>query len=275
MAQKSLAAHYPVGEAAALVKEILFRLKGWTPVDLALKANDEASPYLVGKVRDAVDKLLTDEPVQYIFGVARFYGMDFKVNPSVLIPRPETAELVDIIVKYYSDRRDLKVLDICTGSGAIAIALARNLPFSEVEGIDISSEAIATAKGNAVNLKAKVAFEVADALKLPRQDATYDLIVSNPPYIDERDKATVEPNVLLYEPHQALFVPHSDPLLFYRAISGYAASSLRVGGALYFEINPKFADDLRSLLQRDGWSEIEIIRDSYGAHRFAKALKSE
>lgn len=269
-----LAPHYGPGEAAALMREIFLRVKGYNPVDIVLKADMEVSDYLVDKVNKITERLLLDEPVQYIFGVAHFYGMDFKVSPAVLIPRPETAELVDIIVNDFKGKQDLHVFDICTGSGVIAIALARNLPFSVVEAIDISDEALSIASENSSKLKTKVRFAHRDALSLPIPDKpSFNIIVCNPPYISEKEKPAIEPNVLLYEPHDALFVPDSDPLVFYRAVARYALKALLPGGKLYFEINPLFSEELKKMLIADGWTDVRIIRDSYGKLRFAEAIK--
>lgn len=271
-ARSKLQPHYSEVEASALVREIMFRLKGFTPVDLVVKADTEMSPFIVEKVNAIIDRLLLDEPIQYIFGVARFYGMDFQVTPSVLIPRQETVELVDIIVKDFNGRHDLRILDLCTGSGAIAIALARNLPFSRVDAVDISNEAITVAKNNSTNLRTKVSFYIADVLKLSNtQNDPYDIIVCNPPYITDSEKASVDPNVLLYEPHSALFVPDTDPLIFFHAVSKYAFHNLKPNGTLYFEINPRYANEIIDLLKHNGWHDAYLLRDISGKNRFVVA----
>lgn len=269
----ALLPHFPEGEAKALTNEIFYRLKGYSPVDLVLKADIEVSNYLKEKVDSIVSRLLLDEPVQQIFGVARFYGMDFKITPDVLIPRPETAELVDIIVKDFSNKSDLRVLDLCTGSGAIAIALARNLPFSLVDAVDISEAAVTIACENAKTLKARVNFTVADVLSLTPKHVSYDIIACNPPYITESERPEVEPNVLLYEPTTALFVPDSDPLIFFRSVSRYATKALKPSGTIYFEINPHYAAPLKKVLEDDGWNDTQILRDSDGKQRFAIVKK--
>ena len=251
--RKRLEPHYSDGEARALVREILFRLKGWTPVDIAVKADEPVSGFIQSKISEAVDRLLRDEPVQYIFRRATFYGLDFTVTPDVLIPRPETAELVDIIVGDHSGQSDLRVADLCTGSGCIACALARNLPFAEVTAIDISEPAIAVARENASQLKVDVDVRRDDVLALtPPEAPLYDIIVSNPPYITQSEKTSVDANVLLYEPHSALFVPDTDPLLFYEAIGLYAVKALAPRHSLYLEINPLHAEALRDMLARQG-----------------------
>lgn len=270
-ARARLETHYPPGEARAMVRVIFERLKGFTATDMAIKSDEEASDFIAGKVEQTVDRLIADEPIQYIFGVADFYGLEFKVTPDVLIPRPETAELVDIIVDENKERKELAVMDLCTGSGCIACSLARNLPFSNVSAVDISDAALAVAKENAAALKTTVDFRHADVLHMDAQTGMYDIIVSNPPYIAEKEKAAMEANVLDHEPHSALFVPDSDPLLFYRAIAGYASESLKPGGSLYLEINPDYTDMLRDTLAKNGFTDIDIRRDSFGKNRFAVA----
>lgn len=273
--RKRLEPHYSDGEARALVREILFRLKGWTPVDIAVKADEPVSGFIQSKISEAVDRLLRDEPVQYIFRRATFYGLDFTVTPDVLIPRPETAELVDIIVGDHSGQSDLRVADLCTGSGCIACALARNLPFAEVTAIDISEPAIAVARENASQLKVDVDVRRDDVLALTQPEAPlYDIIVSNPPYITQSEKTSVDANVLLYEPHSALFVPDTDPLLFYEAIGLYAVKALAPRHSLYLEINPLHAEALRDMLARQGWHNIDLRRDTSGKLRFAIATRT-
>ncbi len=217
-----------------------------------------------------LNRLLNHEPLQYILGESLFMGMKFEVNPAVLIPRPETEELVDIIIKENS-RSDLRVLDIGTGSGCIAISLAQGLKFPSVDALDYSLPALNTAMSNAAKLKAKVNFIHGDALNMPaEQNPRYDIIASNPPYIAWREKAAMDSNVIDHEPHSALFVPDSNPLIFYTAIMRYATTALQSGGKIYFEINPLFTAELttaaKEILQS---SEISIIRDIQGKQRFA------
>lgn len=254
-----------------MTRIIFERLKGYTPADLVLKGAQEAGEYIIGKTDRIVKRLLANEPIQYIFGIADFYGMEFKVTPDVLIPRPETAELVDIIVADWKNKSDLEIADLCTGSGCIACALARHLPFSSVTAIDISATAIAIAKENATALKTKINFIKADVLALDPSDSKYDIIVSNPPYITEKEKVAMEPNVLEYEPGLALFVPDNDPLRFYKPITMFASKSLKQGGMLYFEINPEYASAIQKLISGYSFSEIEVIRDSAARKRFIKA----
>ncbi len=260
------------GEAQALVREILLRLKGYSNTDIAYHASDEATEYLSTHTADTVSRIIDGEPVQYIFGMAHFHGMELHVSPDVLIPRPETSELVDLIADHYRDTADLRVMDLCTGSGCIAIALSRELKFARVSAIDISEAALRIARQNASDLKALVDFSLMDILKAQVPAAgEYDVIVSNPPYICESEKSGMEKNVLDHEPHTALFVPDSDPLIFYRHISLYARRSLTSGGTLWLEINPMHADALRRLLEADGWIDVNILRDTAGRERFTVA----
>lgn len=262
-------------EARANVRMALMELKSWSQVDLAVKSGDEISGFILGKLNAVVDRLVAGEPIQYILGYADFYGLRFAVTPAVLIPRPETAELVDIIVSGSGRRPDLSVLDLCTGSGCIAVALARNLPFSRVEAVDISADALRVAEANARTLRASVRFLQADVLTLaPPAGPRFDIIVSNPPYIPESDRAGMDHNVVGYEPALALFVPDSDPLRFYTAIAGYARKALRPGGRLYFEINPDFSRQIVSGLRSGGWEDVEALRDIHGRYRFVKAVLS-
>lgn len=272
-----LAPKYGDGEARAMARIIFENIRGWSPVDLAIHNADEIGAPTLERIDNVVKRLLADEPIQQIFGNAIFYGMKFRITPDVLIPRSETAELVDIIVKE-NQRKDLRVLDCGTGSGCIAIALQRNLNFPEVTAIDISDAALAVARENATALKAPVKFQKADILQLPNgvTGAPYDIIVSNPPYIADSEKASMARNVLDFEPATALFVPDSDPLKFYRPIlEAAAAGMLSPGGKLYFEINPLFADRLAALARKSGFSDVQIIRDTEGKNRFMSCVSSQ
>lgn len=266
---KRLGEVYPRGEAMWLWREMLMRIKGWGQVELAIKAGDEVSEYLQRKVEEVTERLLRKEPVQYIFGMAEFYGLQLKVTPDVLIPRPETAEMVDMIVKWADGRTDLSVLDLCTGSGCIAVALARNLKFAQITAIDLSSKALTVAAENVKDFKVKVNLKLGDALQLKDETSPkYDIIVSNPPYIAESERASMDSNVVDHEPQMALFVPDSDPLRFYHAIARYAMTALVSGGVLYFEINPLYAIRLREELQQQGWDDVVIEADMQGLNRF-------
>lgn len=272
--ESRLSSRYGRGEAQAMVRLIFHALKGWNTTDLIINSDRQASDYLVESIGKIVTRLQNDEPLQYILGEARFYGMDLKVSPSVLIPRPETEELVDIIVKQLGNRDDLSVLDVGTGSGAIAIALSRNLPFSKVTAVDVSENALEIARQNAANLKASISFIHADIFDFMPDNGVYDLIVSNPPYIAEHERAQMDKNVLDYEPHIALFVADSDPLIFYRRIAMIGLNALKPGGSLYFEINPLYSVQLEGMLREMGYVEIDLEKDISGRVRFACAKRA-
>ena len=264
---------YGERETEAIIKLIFLYVKGWHTVDMLIHEQDELSPFIKSEIDGILARLLRHEPIQYITGEAYFHGMELLVTPAVLIPRPETAELVDIIADRAGERPDLRVLDVATGSGCIAIALARILHFPEVTALDISGEALEVARRNAARLKVKINFVEADIFKWQPRAEAYDIIVSNPPYIDESERAAMEPNVLDYEPASALFVPDDDPLRFYTRITALAAKSLASGGRLYYEINPRHASELADNIRASGFSEVEIIRDSFGKERFISASK--
>ncbi len=267
---------YGEREARASLRLIFDAVKGWSAVDLAIRGAEEASPFVVGKVTDIINRMMAHEPVQYILGETLWYGLKLKVTPAVLIPRPETAELVNLIVKEWEGKSDLRVADLCTGSGCIAIALARNLPFATVDAADISAGALEVARANGEALRAGrsitwIEADVTAPSALPA--GPYDIIVANPPYIADDERGTMDKNVLLYEPEGALFVPDDDPLKFYRAISAYARKALKEGGRLYFELNPIYAGRLAERLRSGGWRDVELHRDVHATIRFLSATR--
>lgn len=271
--RKRLDPLYGPGEVAMLLRIIFEYLKGWTQTDMIMRGSDELSDFIAGKADAIIDRLLAHEPIQYIIGEARWYGMKYIVDRSTLIPRPETEQLVDLVVADAADTPDLRVLDLCTGSGCIAIALARNLRFATVEAVDISTDALDVARRNASSLRAKVDFRHADVLAMKPDPDSFDIIVSNPPYIAEHERASMSANVIDYEPHIALFVPDSDPLRFYTAIARYAVTALKPGGWLYFEINPLYAENLRKEMEADGWVDVDLRPDFRKVIRFLKARR--
>ena len=258
-------------EAQAMIRVICEDVFNYDPVDVALRQESELPEFAQQRVNDVISRLRRHEPLQYIVGSARFHGHKFKVTPAVLIPRPETEQLVDLIVDE-NPASDLRVLDMGTGSGCIAISLARALKFAQVDALDVSRDALAVARENAAALKVKVRLFESDMLQ-PQPSATYDIIVSNPPYICWSERESMERNVKDYEPGQALFVPDNDPLLFYKSIAPYAMQSLVKGGRLYLEINQRFGAEVKRLLEENGFDEVRIIEDSYGKVRFAAAVK--
>ncbi len=266
----------PLGhdEAEATVRAILEDGAGYSRLDTVLHDSRPLEPFTAERLTAMAQRVADGTPVQYVTGHARFYGLDFHVTPDVLIPRPETEGLVDRIVDAWASRSDLRVLDLCTGSGCIAIALARSLPFARVEAVDISAPALAVAEDNARRLSAKVAFSRADVLHLEAPaEPTYDIIVSNPPYIADSERADMDHRVLLHEPEQALFVPDADPMRFYMPIAQYAARALRPGGRLYFEINSLYAEQTADCLADAGLTDVRLDRDFCGRMRYASASR--
>lgn len=270
-----LRSEFPDAEVSWMVRMIFEHLLGYSQVDMAIKSDEPVSDFISSKISSIIDRLLTHEPIQYIFGETTFYGLRLKVTPDVLIPRPETEELVDMIVKDAADRPDLRVLDVCTGSGCIAIALARNLRFPIVEAIDLSPKALEIANDNIAATRTNVKTIQADALHLKPSPDSFDIIVSNPPYIADRERSTMDSNVIDHEPSMALFVPDSNPLIFYTAICSYAKTALSSGGRIYFELNPLYADRLASQMSADGWQEVSLYRDMQSSVRFLSAICPE
>ena len=257
-------------EVQAMIRIICEDIFNYDQVDVALRQESELPDFAQERVTEIIARLRRHEPLQYIVGSARFHGHRFKVTPVVLIPRPETEQLIDMIIDENS-ASDLRVLDMGTGSGCIAISLARALRFAQVDALDVSRDALAVARENAAALKVKVRFFESDMLS-PQPPARYDIIVSNPPYVCWSERESMERNVLDYEPGQALFVPDNDPLLFYKAIAAYATASLERGGRLYLEINQRFGNEIKRLLEGNGFDEVRIIEDSFGKVRFAAAI---
>ncbi len=264
---------YGRGEASAMASIIMEYLKGYSKVDLILNSDKEVSDFIAGKVEAIMERLLRHEPLQYVIGYTDWHGLRFKVTPDVLIPRPETSELVDIIVDRNRDRSDLRVLDLCTGSGCIAIALARSLRFARVTAADISAPALEVACENAASLRVHVDFRQADVTESRFGKSTYDIVVSNPPYVLESERAGMDRNVKDFEPAQALFVPDNDALRFYKAVERIASESLVAGGQLYFEVNPLTATELERFMVESGWDDVTLLPDIHGRRRFLSAVK--
>ena len=273
---------YEAGEAKAIVRYMLDVRFGLSLADILCGKMDELDPSDYKELEAIMLRLETGEPVQYVIGVADFCGRPFYVEPGVLIPRPETEELCRWIIR--SKKRKVKsekchALDIGTGSGCIAITLALDIPEAEVSAWDISDDALCIAKDNAKKLNAPVTFEHHDILNISltshRSPLTskYSLIVSNPPYVCNKEKTAMEQNVLDYEPHLALFVPDDDPLRFYRAIAKYAMVALKPEGELYFELNPVYAHETATLLSDMGFQHTELRNDQFGKPRFLKAMR--
>ncbi|WP_313111121.1 peptide chain release factor N(5)-glutamine methyltransferase [Aequorivita sediminis] len=246
-------------------------------VDIALNPETEVSTNDYDKFQIALFKLNNHEPIQYILGETEFYGLPIKVNKYTLIPRPETEELIDYIMSNHKTTTQhsepTSILDIGTGSGCIAVSLAKNLPNTKVSALDISEKAIQVATENAEINNVNVNFFQTDILKVTSLPEQYDIIVSNPPYVRELEKEMMHENVLRHEPDSALYVTNSDPLLFYRSISRLAKIHLKSGGKLFFEINEYLADEMVALLKDEGFKKIEVKKDIFGKDRMIKCFK--
>jgi release factor glutamine methyltransferase len=250
---------------------------GYTRTDLSLNTNNRVSESELLKLNDTVKRLKKKEPIQYILGETWFHGLKFKVNADVLIPRPETEELVEWLLNqsghiHTSQNNEFKILDIGTGTGCIAIALKKNLTTAAVYALDISEKALEVARANAVLNNADIQFIHADILHPEfRTENHFDLIISNPPYILPSEKANMNANVLEYEPELALFVTETDPLLFYRKIADFAQNRLTERGQLFFEINENKGEEIKNLLGSLGFRQVEIKKDLNGKDRMVKA----
>ena len=280
---RQLVTLYEPEEARAVVRELLDELFGMTLTDIVSGKVSELSAENQRLLEEKMQRLSRGEPVQYVTGVEYFAGRPFRVSPAVLIPRPETAQLCEIIRQDY-DRpycalqppEPIRVLDIGTGSGCIAITLALDLPNTEVAAWDISPDALLMARENAHRLGADVNFQLHDildseSLPEPERRQKSEIIVSNPPYICNSERKDMTHNVLDYEPETALFVPDDDPLRFYRAIGRYARQALKPDGRLYFEVNARYADDVADMLRSLSFSSTEIRKDDFGKNRFVLA----
>lgn len=264
---------YGNGEARAITDYVLDVCFGLSKADILCGAVEEMTAEKTAELNKIFGRLMEGEPVQYVLGRAEFCGRWFNVRPGVLIPRPETEELCAWITADSKASASPKVLDIGTGSGCIAITLQLDMPESKVTAWDISADALDVARENAQQLGANVNFVKLDALNA-KPEGEWDVIVSNPPYICEKEKKDMAVNVLEHEPHTALFVPDADPLLFYRAITRLAVQTLNKGGRLYFEINPIYADDTCRMMQAEGMTAVELRSDMYGKQRMAKGVKA-
>lgn len=269
---------YDEREAKAIVRLVLEERFGLTLAEMLGDIEIRDNRYKIGEeeLENMMCRLEQGEPVQYVLGEAWFCGRRFHVEPGVLIPRPETEMLVEWVLEderlKIKDEGLIDVLDIGTGSGCIAISLALGLPSASVVGWDVSDAALRIARANAEQLGAEMSFVKQDALAAPDDIARWDVIVSNPPYVCASEAAQMEPHVLEHEPHEALFVPDNDALLFYRAIARYACRALKPGGRLLFEINPLYATELSSLLKSMGFAEVELRDDQFGKCRMVKAV---
>lgn len=258
---------YDSMEAESFFAITLEELKGWKRSDLALNPDAELSGDEIERWNAVLAELETQKPIQYIFGKAHFYGLEFAVNENTLIPRPETEELVEWIIAENHAKGQINVIDIGTGTGCIAISLAKNLSDASVSAIDVSEGALATAKRNAQHNKAGVNFILTDILAAETLPQNYDVIVSNPPYVRNLEKEEIKENVLQYEPHLALFVDDNDALIFYRKIALLAKTHLSPNGRLYFEINQYLGPETVHMLEDFGFANVVLKKDMYGNDR--------
>ncbi len=267
---------YDMEEADSFFYLILDTKHQLKRVDLALQ------PDLVFSITELetwnliLDQLKKEIPIQYLLGTTHFYGLELEVNPNVLIPRPETEELVDWIVKkskIKNQKSKIKILDIGTGSGCIAISLAKNLPNSEVFALDVSKQALATAQRNAESNQVQIQFIHQSILETEDLGRQFDIIVSNPPYVRDLEKQEIKKNVLDNEPHLALFVADNDALLFYRKIAQLAQKNLSPTGQLYFEINQYLGQEMVALLKELDFQNTELRKDVYGNDRMTKSTR--
>lgn len=267
---------YPENEFRSIRRIIFDRLTGIHPVDFHLKPNTEVSVDVFEKIKEIAKDLREYKPIQYLLGTTEFLGLKLRVTPSVLIPRPETEELADWIIKTHKYNEN-KILDIGTGSGCLAIALDKLMLHSQTDGIDISDEALEIAEENSYMNESIVNFfnynilEGYNGKNSQFFKDNYDLIVSNPPYVTESEKAGMLKNVLDNEPHLALFVEDEDPLKFYKAIADFARIKLEWGGFLYFEINPRFQKEIQEMLMLKGFRNIQMRNDLSGKPRLIRA----
>jgi len=272
----SLQPLYDPREAAAVASwYVCARLK-MERYELALRGNEPVDEALMTGIQQDMQKLMEGCPVQYVLGETEFYGLPFKVTPAVLIPRPETEELVQMVVQQYEGQK-VRIWDVGTGSGCIAVSLAKMLPHAEIFATDISEEALAVARANAELNGVGVTFarhDMADDAHLPFGETHFDVIVSNPPYIPASDRSSMHKNVVDYEPETALFVPDNDKLWCYRALARLAQRTLVPGGRIYVETYHDFHEELAEMFQQHGFSDVQSVRDLNGRLRFV-VMKNE
>ena len=271
----SLTDHYPKSEIAAFYSRLTDFYFQWPPTFTVLNPEYQPNKEELMKLSLALDKLKKLRPLQYIINESYFYGRSFYVNEQVLIPRPETEELVKWVLSDFEDVKDCyNVLELGTGSGCIAISLAKEQSKFCIQALDISETALDIAKKNALHHHAEIDFIHQDMTTIEVWSKAINVVISNPPYIEPDEKKEMLPNVLEYEPHLALFTPKREPLYYYKKIIAIAQSSLNSNGSLYLEINPKFKEDLITYIKRKTFKDIEVRNDIFGKNRMLKAVKS-
>ena len=269
----ALRGYYPDSEALSLAKMLLVEAFGFSTLELYGGKDKEISGNRLRDLHEMLSRLQKNEPIQYILGKETFCGLTFEVDTNVLIPRPETRELVEWIVADYELLPACRILDVGTGSGCISISLAKFIAGASVESWDISEGALEVARRNCALNGVEVLLRQQDVLLAQPDSACFDVIVSNPPYITESEKADMEANVLDWEPATALFVPDADPLLFYRKIAELGTVMLKEGGSLYFEINRAYGNETVQMLEDLGYKQIQLRKDDWGNDRMIKAVR--
>jgi release factor glutamine methyltransferase len=269
---EELCAIYPENESRLIVNWLVCSVTGWDNAKIALEPDIIPLTPVVSRLKKGMEELMAHKPVQYVTGQAFFYDLELDVNPSVLIPRPETEELVKWICDDNKTSAELRILDIGTGSGCIILALGRQLNKPELTAIDNSPAALATARRNALKSGLNVHFRQLDILTTKDfiDKQPFNVIVSNPPYVRNSERGFMKPNVLDYEPGQALFVPDEEPLIFYRAIAGFAKKNLAPGGKLYLEINENLGKETLTLFIENGFNDIILRKDLQGKDRMIR-----
>lgn len=268
----ALAAAYPAPEAAAIAALVAGHLLGLDPLQRRMRAQEEVPADVQQAIPALQARLLAHEPVQYVLGTAHFAGLALEVTPATLIPRPETEELARLVATEWPRART--VLDVGTGSGCLALALARALPQAQVLAVDISEEALAVARRNGARYAPQVVFQQVDILnEMPvgLAPGTLDILVSNPPYVRDSERALMRPNVLAWEPATALFVPDADPLLFYRRLGALGRELLRPGSGLYLEVNEALSTETEALLRGQDYADVRGVADMFGRARMVRA----
>ncbi len=275
---KGLADNYPLEELQSFFYLLTEQHLNVSRLDMALDPDIEITSEVLFIFEKAKKRLFQNEPIQYIIGSTEFFGLNFNVDKNVLIPRPETEELVQWILNDLEKKeqgKTVSILDIGAGSGCIAIALAKNLLHANVDALDNSEEALKVAKINANENAVEVNFFREDILEVNSLQKSYDIIVSNPPYVTLANKENMSANVVDHEPDQALFVPESDPLIYYKHIMKLGRSNLKAKGSIYFEINEYLSEDLMKLEETQFFSKIELRKDLFGKDRMLKCSKDE
>lgn len=277
---KQLKPVYDSDEVKNIADLVLEHLSGLTRMEQVSTKKNYLTCDQLESIDSITERLKQNEPVQYVLGEAWFAGMKLKVNKNVLIPRPETEELVDWVIKEIENRKlkieNLSILDVGTGSGCIPIVLKKKLPDADITAIDVCSEALFTATENAIGHNTDINFILLDFLDAQKWNELthYEIIVSNPPYIKQNELNTMHDRVISFEPHLALFVPENDPLMFYKKLAGFSLTHLNPGGCLFVEINEALGNDVKNLFESSGFVNIELKKDMQGKNRMIKACKN-